>query len=959
MANKPNNPSLWSKAKSLAKQKFDVYPSAYANGWAAKWYKSKGGTWRKAQYGMEVPMMEDGGKPEWLLKAQLKAQGYSGNALDQKLAAMAQGGEPQNAGFQALPEYVQNKIMNNMAYGGYIPEMAAGGWAQQAAIAIAMKKAGKKPKSMDKGGEPDGEMALGQIAAVVDKMDKLRQFIGPDSDLEPWVSSKLAVMDHYADAVSDYMTYGAEGDEEMEESEMEESEMEEMKMGGIPQRYKNMGFNKVGVKKDSNRPGKKWMVLAKKGDQYKVVHGGYTGMKDYTQHGSEKRRENFWNRMGGRNSSKATDPFSPLYWHKRFGTWEDGGEIDFMADGGQAAAYNGSIVNYLAAKGKAFDKESRAKLAAERGIKDYDFSAEKNTELLNLLLNEEGSPENTAFLRQKSIQKGINDSKSNPSISREDQGSWQDLSRGSVKPAKPIVTNKPVTKEKPVTDKKTERKLPNKQVQTFDPFKAFSPNLPNIGSDPFSVNIPLKPQLDFSNADLQSGTIVDKGTNTMYMVQNGKVVRQFPVLTGQAGRNLETDPDSNPYTVSYLEKNPELRSTPRGAYVMQPGVVYGNKGYTLKPISAYGNMPPNDTYAGMHITYGAPADSRINQSELRGGQKAHPNKAEFQRRNAGYSLPGNQRYKSFGCTNMQGETIDCLTGAFPQGDTAIYVDSRRAGDKAFVQRMAGKKQEGGSTWSGNAWYNMGGYVPEYGMGGMPCYECGGMYAEGGESEMMAPDPGGPRFGKGYGKRGFMGIKPVKQWTGRNDSRLENVLEFFDPTGISSWDDLAGDIRENKGKKRNWLRTASNVLSVIPRFRALYPGITFANDLPKYVQIAAPARAAGDATKFWRHMEDMSNGAVDIMGGDYKNGGGIYINPANKGKFTATAKRAGMGVQEFAAHVLANKEDYSTTQVRRANFARNAANWKKQLGGPVEGEVMDVTPEQLEELRRQGYQFEMI
>lgn len=45
--NTPTNPSLWSRAKSLAKSKFDVYPSAYANGWAAKWYKSKGGGWRK------------------------------------------------------------------------------------------------------------------------------------------------------------------------------------------------------------------------------------------------------------------------------------------------------------------------------------------------------------------------------------------------------------------------------------------------------------------------------------------------------------------------------------------------------------------------------------------------------------------------------------------------------------------------------------------------------------------------------------------------------------------------------------------------------------------------------------------------------------------------------------------------------------------------------------------------
>lgn len=42
----PTNPELWSKAKSLARSKFDVYPSAYANGWAAKWYKSKGGGWK-------------------------------------------------------------------------------------------------------------------------------------------------------------------------------------------------------------------------------------------------------------------------------------------------------------------------------------------------------------------------------------------------------------------------------------------------------------------------------------------------------------------------------------------------------------------------------------------------------------------------------------------------------------------------------------------------------------------------------------------------------------------------------------------------------------------------------------------------------------------------------------------------------------------------------------------------
>jgi hypothetical protein len=47
--NVPNNPSLWASCKAWAKRTYDVYPSAYANGAAAKRYKSKGGTWRKAK----------------------------------------------------------------------------------------------------------------------------------------------------------------------------------------------------------------------------------------------------------------------------------------------------------------------------------------------------------------------------------------------------------------------------------------------------------------------------------------------------------------------------------------------------------------------------------------------------------------------------------------------------------------------------------------------------------------------------------------------------------------------------------------------------------------------------------------------------------------------------------------------------------------------------------------------
>ena len=47
--NCPTDPAKWAASKAKAKAKFDVYPSAYANGWAAKNYKSKGGGWKKCK----------------------------------------------------------------------------------------------------------------------------------------------------------------------------------------------------------------------------------------------------------------------------------------------------------------------------------------------------------------------------------------------------------------------------------------------------------------------------------------------------------------------------------------------------------------------------------------------------------------------------------------------------------------------------------------------------------------------------------------------------------------------------------------------------------------------------------------------------------------------------------------------------------------------------------------------
>lgn len=81
-----------------------------------------------------------------------------------------------------------------------------------------------------------------------------------------------------------------------------------------------------------------------------------------------------------------------------------------------------------------------------------------------------------------------------------------------------------------------------------------------------------------------------------------------------------------------------------------------------------------------------------------------------------------------------------------------------------------------------------------------------------------------------------------------------------------------------------------------------------------------------------------------MGPDnvYAQGGSITIKPSKRGTFTAAATKHGMGVQEFASKVLANKENYSPAMVKKANFARNAAKWHAYGGNlyPLGGKMVD-------------------
>jgi hypothetical protein len=60
----------------------------------------------------------------------------------------------------------------------------------------------------------------------------------------------------------------------------------------------------------------------------------------------------------------------------------------------------------------------------------------------------------------------------------------------------------------------------------------------------------------------------------------------------------------------------------------------------------------------------------------------------------------------------------------------------------------------------------------------------------------------------------------------------------------------------------------------------------------------------------------------------KGKGGIRIDPKNEGKFTENARRAGVGVQEYATEVLRPGSRASVATRKQANFARNASKWDR-------------------------------
>lgn len=88
----------------------------------------------------------------------------------------------------------------------------------------------------------------------------------------------------------------------------------------------------------------------------------------------------------------------------------------------------------------------------------------------------------------------------------------------------------------------------------------------------------------------------------------------------------------------------------------------------------------------------------------------------------------------------------------------------------------------------------------------------------------------------------------------------------------------------------------------------------------------------DFNELLNRISNLDDSYLDLELIEFLRKGGkskIYIKPEKRGVFTSKAKKAGYGVQEYARHVLANKDKYPPSTVKQANFARNFGGRKKK------------------------------
>jgi hypothetical protein len=165
--NKPTNPELWARAIAQAKSKFDVYPSAYANGWASKWYKEHGGDWKTVSEAKKLSSFISSIKYAKLDPEHDK--GPKGSTDDEEHGAI---GEIE--------------------------------WQQQ--LDHAKKRAMMTTEAKEKTEyDYEGDMARGQLQSIISNAQRVHDMLEDNDNIAEWVQSKITLAEDYISTVANYM----------------------------------------------------------------------------------------------------------------------------------------------------------------------------------------------------------------------------------------------------------------------------------------------------------------------------------------------------------------------------------------------------------------------------------------------------------------------------------------------------------------------------------------------------------------------------------------------------------------------------------------------------------------------------------------------------------------------------------------------------------------------------------
>jgi hypothetical protein len=196
----------------------------------------------------------------------------------------------------------------------------------------------------------------------------------------------------------------------------------------------------------------------------------------------------------------------------------------------------------------------------------------------------------------------------------------------------------------------------------------------------------------------------------------------------------------------------------------------------------------------------------------------------------------------------------------------------------------------------------------------------------------------------------------------------NHTTFSNVYGRSAGDDILGNLQASiQGAQAGaaggpWTMAASAAAGSFANLFSRAAARKKARDLTKQLNAAVDAgnalmAASTDRAAHTASMTDfnnlMNNAVLAAYGGPINmkytginspfgnrfNDGGINIKKENKGKFTALANTHGMTPLQMANHIFANKDNYSSTQIKRANFVRNAAKWHAE-GGNLDNQFSD-------------------